>query len=274
MLRVLGPADRSALQALFNRDRWVNVFVEHRVNVTGLDGRWIGGQVWGIFSECGLEAACHAGANMIPVGADATQADQFAEYALSRRIRSSSLVGPRDAVLTMWDTLETSWGPARSVREDQPFLVLSTSPSVEPDPRVRPVLLDEFDILYPASVAMFTEEVGVDPEADNPGGYRARVRQLIAQNCAFAIVEDDEVIFKAEVGSQTSHACQIQGVWVTPRLRGRGISAPALAGMILQVQRRIAPVVTLYVNAHNDPARRLYERLGFHEHSRFATVLM
>lgn len=274
MLWVLGPADRSALQALFNRDRWVNVFVEHRVNVTGLDGRWVGGQIWGIFTDCGLEAACHAGANLIPVGAGVPQARRFAEYALSRRIRSSSLVGPHDAVLTMWDVLKTSWGPARAVRDDQPFLVLDSPPAVQADPRVRPVLLDEFDILYPASVAMFTEEVGVDPEADNPSGYRARVRQLIAQNCAYAIVEDDEVIFKAEVGSQTGHACQIQGVWVTPRLRGRGISAAALAGMIVQVQRRIAPVVTLYVNAHNAPARRLYERVGFHEHSRFATVLL
>src|SRR5699024_12325610 len=50
---------------------------------------------------------------------------------------------------------------------------------------------------------------------------------------------------------------------ISPRLRGQGISAAALAGMIVQVQRRIAPVVTLYVNAHNDPARRLDERVGF-----------
>src|SRR5699024_12442981 len=111
---------------------------------------------------------------------------------------SCALVGPHDAGVTRWDGVKAWCGPARAVRDDQPSRVVDSVLAVQADPRVRPVLLDEFDILYPASVAMFAEEVGVDPEADNPSGYRARVRQLIAQNCAYAIVEDDEVIFKAE----------------------------------------------------------------------------
>jgi predicted GNAT family acetyltransferase len=32
-------------------------------------------------------------------------------------------------------------------------------------------------------------------------------------------------------------------------------------------------VVTLYVNEHNEPARRAYARVGFVERCRFATIL-
>jgi uncharacterized protein len=38
-------------------------------------------------------------------------------------------------------------------------------------------------------------------------------------------------------------------------------------------QRDIAPVVSLYVNAFNVPARRAYERVGFTRLDTFASVL-
>jgi len=39
------------------------------------------------------------------------------------------------------------------------------------------------------------------------------------------------------------------------------------------VRREIAPHVSLYVNDWNTPARRAYERVGFAETARFATVM-
>ena len=73
---------------------------------------------------------------------------------------------------------------------------------------------------------MYTEEVGVDPEAD--GGapiYRSRVRQLIGLGWSFARIEEGRVVFKAEVAHATPHAAQIQGVWVAPDRRGEGLAA-------------------------------------------------
>jgi predicted GNAT family acetyltransferase len=37
--------------------------------------------------------------------------------------------------------------------------------------------------------------------------------------------------------------------------------------------RNIAPVVSLYVNAHNVPARRAYERAGFRQTATFSTIM-
>lgn len=273
-VRPLTSRDLPILHALLDRDPLVNLFVRNRVDATRLQTRWLGGEIWGYFEDGELVSACHAGTNIVPVQATPRAIEAFAAQALSQNIRPSSIVGPRSAVLPLWHRLEPHWGPARSPRPDQPFMVLDRDSAIRSDRRVRPVGLDEFDTVYPSCVAMFTEEVGVDPEAGNRSGYRARVAQLITQGWAFAIIEDGEVIFKTEVGAATSYACQLQGVYVRPDLRGQGIAAAAIAAVVKQVRATVAPVVTLYVNDHNIAARRAYERVGFEHTETFASILL
>ena len=273
-VRALTAADLPALRDLLDLDPLVNLFVRHRVDLTGLQERLMGGRIWGYYEGSELVSACHAGANIVPVQATPESIDAFAEQVLREGVRPASLVGLRSAVMPLWELVEPTWGPARSVRPFQPFLELDEDSAVPSDPRVHRVVLDEFDVLYPACVAMFTEEVGIDPEIGGASGYRARVAQLITQGWAFAIVEDGEVLFKTEVGAATSYACQLQGVWVRPDRRGEDIAVSALAAVVEQVRASVAPVVTLYVNDHNRSARRTYERVGFRETEMFASILL
>lgn len=273
-VRALTPRDLPELHRLLDRDPLVNLFVRNRVDATRLQTQWLGGQIWGYFEDDVLVSACHVGANVVPVEASARAIELFAEQILADGVRPSSIVGPREFVLPMWKLIEPRWGPARSPRIDQPFMVLEHDSPLTPDPRVRPVLIDEFDTIYPACVAMFTEEVGVDPEVGNRTGYRARVAQLISYGWSFAIIEDGEVLFKTEVGAATTQACQLQGVYVHPDLRGQGIAAPAVAEVVRLVRQSIAPIVTLYVNDHNIAARRAYERAGFEHTGTFASILL
>ena len=139
---------------------------------------------------------------------------------------------------------------------------------------MRPVRPDELDVLLPACVAMFTEEVGVSPTAGDGGTlYRARVRELIAQGRAYARIEDGRVLFKAEVGAATAATCQVQGVWVDPALRGRGLGTAGTAAVVDLARRQVAPVVSLYVNDFNTAARRSYERVGFSQVGTCASIL-
>ena len=67
--------------------------------------------------------------------------------------------------------------------------------------------------------------------------------------------------------------CQVQGVWVAPELRGRGLSVGGTAAVAQLAQRDTAPVVSLYVNDYNEAARRAYLRVGFVEVGTFTSVL-
>jgi predicted GNAT family acetyltransferase len=177
-------------------------------------------------------------------------------------------------VAELWGHLEPSWGPAREVRGEQPLLVIDGPPLVAPDARVRLVRPDELDILMPASIAMFTEEIGVSPTlADGGALYRARVAEFVGQRRSFAHIEDGQVLFKAEIGAIAGGVSQVQGVWVAPRLRGRGLGAAGTASVVALAQSMYAPVVSLYVNDFNLPARRAYERVGFSRVGTFASIL-
>jgi uncharacterized protein len=273
-VRVLGREDLPAVRRVLDQDPVTHVFVDHRVRATQLDPRWLGGQLWGYDDGSGVVSLCHAAANLIPVGARPDALEAFAAQALAQGRHCSAILGANDQVEQLWELLEAGWGPARDIRMRQPFLTLDSAPLVKPDPRVRRVRPDQLDALYPACVAMFTEELGISPEAG--GGaklYRSRVAQLISKGLAFARIEDGEVVFKAEVAAVTPHAGQIQGVWVNPALRGQGLSTPALAAVTNAVLDELAPVVSLYVNEHNVAARRAYARVGFVERTRFATIL-
>jgi uncharacterized protein len=274
VLRLLDDRDVPAVLTLLNEDPIGNVFVISRVEAAGLDPGRLGAQMWGFCPERTLTAVCYAGANLVPVGDDPDALQAFAEHALAQGRRCSSIVGPADAVAVMWDVLSERWGPAREARLRQPLMVTTSSPLADPDTSVRRVRLDEIDVLLPASIAMFTEEVGVSPIAGDGGAlYRTRVRELVAAGRSFARIDDGRIVFKAEIGAVTRSACQVQGVWVDPSVRGRGLSVSGMAAVVAVCLRDVAPAVSLYVNDFNAPARRAYERVGFVQVGAFASIL-
>lgn len=237
--------------------------------------RSLGGEVWGRFAGDGLTAALHVGANLVPVCASAADAEAFAEYAVEHRTPPvATLVGRREPVEAFWSVMADHWPAPREQRWVQPHLEIDTDPAVAADPRVRRTRPQELDTLYPACVAMYTEEVGISPESGSGGAlYRTRVQQLISRGWSFSRIEDGAVVFKAEVASVSPYAAQIQGVWVAPERRGEGLGAAGMATVVATVRRDIAPVVSLYVNSWNTPARRAYETVGFCETGTFATLM-
>jgi len=274
-VRLLGPDDRNAFLALTAQDPVVNVFAEYRARVTNLEPRWLGGEMWGRFEGDELVAGCHMGANLVPVQCTSQDVACFAEPALGRVRSTATIVGPHPVVAALWEAVGDRWSPPRELRWRQPHLQIDHDPDVAADPEVRGTTRDDLTALYPACVAMYTEEVGVSPEA--AGGkdlYRARVQQLISHGWSFArFDESGRVIFKAEVACATPYAAQVQGVYVHPERRGEGLAAAGMAAVVVLVREQIAPTVSLYVNEWNYAARAAYDRVGFTESARLSTLM-
>ncbi|MEU5325586.1 MULTISPECIES: GNAT family N-acetyltransferase [Streptomyces] len=273
--RVLEPSDLGAALAILESEPVANAFVTSRVQVAGLDPWRLGGEMWGWYADGRLRSLCYSGANLVPICAGPEAVRAFADRARRAGRRCSSIVGPAEPTTQLWRLLEPTWGPAREVRGNQPLMVTeSPAPDVTPDPLVRRIRKDEMEVLMPACVAMFTEEVGISPLAGDGGLlYQARVAELITTGRSFARIDDGKVVFKAEIGAATPQACQIQGVWVAPEHRGRGLSETGMAAVLRYALADVAPVVSLYVNDYNTPARKAYQRVGFREVGAFMSVL-
>jgi predicted GNAT family acetyltransferase len=273
-LRVLGPADLDEVLVVLARDPVVNVVVDHRARTTQLQPRWLNGEVWGYYEEGELLSVCHAAANLIPAMATPRALEQFASRAEEQGRRCSTLLGRSEDVEAMWSRLRHSWQRPRDIRRNQPHLEIGTAPLVAPDPRVHRCTQDDVELLYPACVAMYTEEVGVSPEEHGGAAlYRARVAQLASRGWSFARIEGGRVLFKAEVAAASPYACQVQGVYVAPECRGTGLGQAGMAAVVDLAMTHVAPVVSLYVNEHNLPARRVYERVGFRQTATFTTIM-
>jgi uncharacterized protein len=271
--RILTSWDAPVARRLVAEDPVTNVFVGSRIEA-GILNHGAPGVLWG-WPATDPEALLHIGANLVPVVKDAEPLPAFVEAA-GRRRNSQSIVGPSWFVLPFWRALGERWGRSysqvREVRARQPVLAMGSAPRIPADPRVRPITPAEFESYFVASVAMYTEEVGADPLAGGDTGYRSYCRWLVDQGRAFGIVEDGRVIFKSDIGAASGAAAQIQGVWLDPALRGRGLSEPAMAGVTEYVLADY-PVVCLYVNDFNTRAIRCYERVGYEQVGEFATIL-
>jgi predicted GNAT family acetyltransferase len=270
-VRLLGDSDAAEVRRLLDAAPYAGAQVAERVSTGPLAWWRHDARIFGYGRR--LTALCWVGANVVPVSASQPAAAAFAELVAGEPRGCSSIVGSADAVLEMWDRLAPTWGPAREVRACQPLLATDRPAEIRPDHEVRLVRLDEVHALYPAAVAMYTEEVGVPPAADGDPSYHDRVLDLVRARRAYARLVNGRVIFKAEVAVVTRHTAQIQGVWTDPEFRGHGLASAGMAAVVEDVLRRVAPTVSLYVNDFNEPARRAYARCGFRQVDTFATVL-
>lgn len=289
-VRDLDDADLPEVAALCALDPVGSVLAAARVEAALVHGlARSGGRAWGFPAHGPLTSVCWSGANLVPVvpSPEEEVLDAFAAKARAQGRRCSSIVGPAAAALGLWRRLEGDWGPARSLRTEQPSMVIQGEPLVDPDPAVRGSTGADLPDLLPACVRMFEEEVGYSPMTYSGRAYEERVAMLVTERRSFlarSAEPDGRIVFKAEIGALTRDVAQIQGVWVDPRDRGTGRAAPGMAAVVLASRAgastagvadgaRSPRIVSLYVNSFNDRALATYRRVGFEQVGTYATVL-
>lgn len=271
--RRLGPDDMTRIVAFLDQDPIANLPLRQRLfnNPPQLLGQEV---VRGYEVEGELIGLCHYGAILNPVGAYPEALDAFAESAGFFR-RAASIVGRSDSALGLYHRLIRRWGwsweKPRNIRVNQPLMVWRGISQVAPEPTLRQLTEAEFDSYFEASVHMYTEEIGVSPLEGGGEAYAQAVRHRLRSGNAYGVVRDGQVLFKADLGIVFAGEAQIQGVWMAPALRGRGLAAAAMTAFVKQVSRRY-PKLSLYVNDFNLPAIRAYLRSGFEPEGSMSTV--
>lgn len=275
-LHQLTNDDLTAVVRLLMRQPVHNVFVSSRIRHLGLDPFVLGCPVWGYWRDEELVALCHAGSNLVPVGAGEPEVVEAFAREAGRIRRCSSISGDAALALGLYRALVDRWGESwsrpREVRAVQPLMLMDADPDLPGDPRVEVITQRDQEAYFSAAVAMYTEEVGVSPLEPSSSAYRSYVHSLINMARAFGVVENGRVLFKADLGSVSGSHCQVQGVWLDPALRGRGLAAAMMASVV-RLARRVSPHVSLYVNSFNTRAIRTYQRVGFSQVGTLATVL-
>jgi uncharacterized protein len=219
------------------------------------------------FAENGrLTALCHVGANVVPAGRDC---GRFA--AAAARGRARMIIGDELAVGELWEQLADRMPPPRDDRPGQPVYAISHPPAPG-DTRLRAARASDFELLLPACAAAHEEEIGVDPLARDPDGFRWRTRAQIEEGRSWLWVEGETILFKAEASAWTPSAVQVQQVWVDPPVRNRHYAQRGMRDLCRLVLERV-PTVCLFVRPENTAAIRVYEAIGMQRHGAYRSLI-
>jgi predicted GNAT family acetyltransferase len=276
-IRLLGRADERAAVAFLDRQPARDVFIASRVLNDGVLRAPGWSPLWGAFSSSGeLLGILHVGPNVVPATDEIVICDALAPSAAGSAA-TRMLVGERLAVMRLWELIGPTYGAAREIRDRQYVYSIDPDSLVQPSAALGVARLatpaDEQRVLH-LSAAMYTEEMGENPLARDPSGYRRRVQILTARGWTYVYDVGGYVQFKMDIGCASNRSAQIQGVYVPPEVRGRGVGTVAM-GACCSLAFKRHPALSLYVNDYNTPAVALYERLGFHrEPYDFQTVIL
>ncbi len=126
---------------------------------------------------------------------------------------------------------------------------------------LRQATLDDLDEMVAAHAEMVLEETGINPLDTDSVGFRQRCALRIAQGKAWAVIRGGELIFKADVVSETPETAYLEGLWVKPEYRHKGYGRLCWTALKHILLAR-APSFCGFVNVDNHAAQTFYEKAG------------
>lgn len=217
-----------------------------------------------------IAGAAFFGPQIVIAADDVAAIDSFATEA-RQRPPARMIVGPRVIMNHFWARVRTWYQKPSLIRPSQPVYALESAPAPSEAAPVRKARLDELELIAANSAEMMIVELGYDPRAHR-ANFLQGVARLIERGWWWVWVEDGELRFQCNIGSQTPQTAQIQGVWTPPDLRGQGYAYGALSEICRHLLVEV-PSISLYVNDFNTDAIDLYERIGFQRTGEFTTYL-
>lgn len=183
--------------------------------------------------------------------------------ALARRGHSTHLLmGESNAVARFWSYYAQEQESPRLVCPIQ-FLRRSKPYEDEADvPGLRLATREDLEHVVQAQAAMAFEISGVDPLTKDPAGFRARYLRRIEKNRVWVVIENDRLVFKTDIIADTPQATYIEGVYVTPEERGKGLGHRCVIGLGRRIMKR-GKAICLFVENQNIRTKSFYLQLGF-----------
>jgi ribosomal protein S18 acetylase RimI-like enzyme len=259
-VRQLDESDFAQVVEFLSHDPVRGVHLHGMVVDNGLESPANRGSFYGCFANGLLTGVALLGHNIL-LCCDPSARAQFAELALAIGAEAHLVFGDKDEVEEVTNRM-VQGGRQTRVTHDQHWCVCE-----KPSLPLRKLLMRragpaEVEAVADAQAEMIAEECGVDPRIADPVGFHDRVAARVKKGRVWCRLEDNIVIFKADLISVSPDAVYVEGVWTHPHFRGRGVAKTSLNELAYRLLRQYKHVC-LFVEPDNAVAKHICESVGF-----------
>jgi predicted GNAT family acetyltransferase len=176
--------------------------------------------------------------------------------------RTHMILGEKDKVEQFWNYYADEGQEMRLACRELLFELRYAMQVREEVEGLRRATLEDLDKIAPVQASMAEEESGKNPLEADPDGFRARCARRIEMGRVWLLEEDGRLVFKADIQSDTPDVVYLEGVWVNPSERGKGIGRQCLRQLCQDLLVRTKSVCVL-VNEENHRAHTFYRMCNF-----------
>jgi ribosomal protein S18 acetylase RimI-like enzyme len=178
-----------------------------------------------------------------------------------------------EIVEQFWRAYAPAGQPLRRRCREVLFELNQVDENVEQVWELQPATPADLHQVAAAQAALACQESGVSPLQKDRAGFLLRCQQRIERHRVWTLIRSGEVIFKADIISETPDVIYLEGIYVSPDYRNKGLGSRCLTQLGRRLLNRAQFIVVL-VNENRTNAHRFFQRVGFVASSVYDTLFL
>jgi ribosomal protein S18 acetylase RimI-like enzyme len=183
------------------------------------------------------------------------------------------IMGEKERVADFWSHYSEAGRRQRLACREWLFELTWPVDAREAVAELRPAQASELELVMPIQAQLAFIESGVNPMEVDRYGFRERCLRRIEQGRTWVVVENGELIFKADVVSKTAEVIYIEGVWLREDRRQKNLGTRFMSGLMRRLLEDTKSICLL-VNETNEWAQGFYRKCGFHFRATYETIFL
>ena len=138
---------------------------------------------------------------------------------------------------------------------------------------LRLATVNELELVMPVQAELAFAESGVNPLQVDPEGFRERCLRRIEQGRTWVVVDNGQLVFKADVISKTPEVVYLEGIWLRDDCRHQNLGTRFMSALMRRLLE-YTKSICLLVNETNESAQGFYRKCGFNFRATYETIFL
>ncbi len=231
------------------------------------------GAFYGVRNEVGeLEGVALIGHATLMETRAARTVCAFAEIA-QQCSSAHMILGEQERIEEFWSQYQAGGQPMRLACRESLFELRHQTGLGQKVEDLRLATLAELELIIPIQAKMAQDESGINPLERDAEGFRQRCRRRIEQGRSWVVVRDGELLFKADIISDTEEVIYLEGVWTNQKLRGSGLGIDCMSQLAKELLQS-TKAISLLVDQRNKRAQAFFGKCGFRLVTTYDTIFL